>query len=75
MSEKIFTLYEEYNIDSPYTDCHRYRDPIFVPNGNAGKLDERLFMGERSIAEVLVKTYTRRTINKEEAAVDKKEAT
>jgi hypothetical protein len=68
-------LYEEYDIDAPYTSCHRYRDPISVPNCNAGKLDERLVMGGRSIAEVLVKTYTRRTINKEEAAVDKKEAT
>ena len=50
--EKRFTLYEECNLDYPYTDGPRYRDLISVPNGNAGKLNERPFIGDRSIAEV-----------------------
>ena len=67
-------MYEECDVYSPHTDCHRYSDPISIPNGNASNLNEYLIWGDRSIAEVLG-TYMRRTINREEAAVDKKEAT
>lgn len=70
-----FTLDEECNIDTPYTDCCRHDDLISIPNSNAGNLNERLIWKDCSNAKVLVKTYTRRTIKREAAEVEMKEST
>jgi hypothetical protein len=68
-------LDEECNVDTPYTDGRHHSDLVSVPNGNAGDLDEHLIWRNCSTTEVLVKTYTRRTIKREEAEVEKKEST
>jgi hypothetical protein len=72
--EKIFTLYDERDFNYPYTDCHRHSDPISLPNSNTNNLNERLIWGIIALGRE-IKTYTRRTINREAATVDKKEAT
>jgi hypothetical protein len=70
---KGLTLYEEYNIDSPYTDCRRHNNLIPLPNSNSGSLGECLIRGDFLGAEVWMKTYIRSTINSDEAATEKKE--
>ena len=70
---------EECNVDTPYADCHRHNHFIFIPNGNpdSDNLNEHVIWGDSGIAKELMpmKTYTRRTIKREEADVDKKENT
>jgi hypothetical protein len=48
---------------------------MFVPNRNPAKRNEYPILGYCSFVNVLMRTHTRRTINSEEAAIDKKEKT
>ena len=73
--EKRLTLDEEYNVDTPYTDCHRHSYLVSVPNRNAGDINKRLIWGDCSIAGMVMRTYARRTIKSEEADAVKKEKT
>jgi len=68
-------LDEECSVDYPQNDCREYSDLVSVPNGNSNDFNERLIWGDRSIVEVLTRTYTRRTINNEEVDTAKKAKT
>jgi len=50
-AEKRTTLYEESNVDPPYTDCNCRSDLISVPNGNASNLNEQLIWGEMVVSQ------------------------
>jgi hypothetical protein len=54
-AEKRPTLYEESNIDPPYTDCNCRSDLISVPNGNASNLNEQLIWGRSVVKDVHAK--------------------
>jgi len=36
MEERELALYEESQVDAPYTSCEKYDNRILVPDGDAG---------------------------------------
>ena len=72
-SKKRLALDEESDVDTPHDDCGRRNDLISVPNGNAGNLSEQLIQGHGSVTELFPKAYMRRTINSEEAELERKD--
>jgi len=72
---KGLSLDEECIVDSPYSDCYCHDNPISVPNGNARNVNEHLISGDYGMVYVLMRTYARKTINREEADIDKKDKT
>jgi hypothetical protein len=68
-------LDKECSIDYPQNDGRDYSNLVSVPNRNSNEFNEHLMWEDRSIVDALTRTYTRRTINSEEAAMVKKAKT
>jgi len=68
MGERGLALYEESQVDAPYTGCEKYDNLILVPDGNAGRCHEYPLWKPQSNGDVQkIQTYMWSTINNKEA--------